>query len=744
MLLPIRRRWLSVAAGCALSTGTWSLPVWAQEEADAKPAIDSPLAVEPKSPDELFRAVLFALQLERPEVARRYLDAFMESNPDDEFLLKLRNEFGTSVFMQLARVKELQPTSRDLIDRVRQAALARINDAAVVDGLIDRLGGSARDKDAALVELKHLRAHAVTHLLRRATAELNPLPVDQTIETLVAVGEPTVPALIGALQTGPESVAAIAATALGRIGGPDAELALWYPAFSESSSPAMQETAKSSLAEILTGDPSRTDKVDPFAAAQKIKTRADLYFQRSAELTTGDDGKIGVWTWNAEQKGLVETRTSPEKASLYFAEVGARQALDMDGDSRSAQVLLLATLLARDAETAGWDKPAPEGPGTAHDLALAAGPEMTSDVLELALGTKQFSAAVSALRVLEQNGSRRQLDSSADSARSVLAALDVAEPRVQFAAAETILQWDPDKPFPKSRRVVEILSSALSGDSRPDGVVIDPNNRRATTMGDYLNVLGYDPHIVATGRDGFSAAAKGDVTLAVVHLNAIRWELSQTVSQLRADARTANIPIAIYGPAGMQDRVRHLQQRYPRVTYLEEANNSAEVSRQLAPFLSQVTPPALTEQDRAARRVSAAEWLRHIAVGGRTNVFDLGIAEDALSDAVNDPEVSGAAIVALGAVATPAAQLRLLDAAINDAAEPASRAAAARQLGFHIQRFGLLLSASDVERLEARAAAESDPAAQSAIAAVIGSLRPDPKVVRERLLSYPVSTAPMP
>jgi hypothetical protein len=46
--------------------------------------------------------------------------------------------------------------------------------------------------------------------------------------------------------------------------------------------------------------------------------------------------------------------------------------------------------------------------------------------------------------------------------------------------------------------------------------------------------------------------------------------------------------------------------------------------------------------------------------------------------------------------------------------------------------------------LNTRASAEQDPAAQSAIAAVIGSLKPDAKVVRERLLSYPASTAPLP
>ena len=94
--------------------------------------------------------MLLTLQLNRPDVARRYLEAFVAASPGDDFLLQLRDRYGSATFMQLARTKELQPASQDLLDRVRQAAQSRMADAAVIDRLIDQLTGTARERDQAL------------------------------------------------------------------------------------------------------------------------------------------------------------------------------------------------------------------------------------------------------------------------------------------------------------------------------------------------------------------------------------------------------------------------------------------------------------------------------------------------------------------------------------------------------------------------------------------------------------------
>ncbi len=740
----VRRRWLTLAAGTSLLIAPPAV-LFAQEAEPSAIGAASPLPAEPKTPEQLFDAVLLTLQLNRPDVARRYLEAFVASAPSDDFLLELRARYGTATFLQLSKTKELQPASLDLLDRVRQAAQARMADANVIDRLIDQLTGTARERDQGLLELKHLREYAVMHLLRRVVSEERPISPDLAVATMVQIGPDAVMPLIGVLRSGPEPMRGMAADALGSIGGKEAELALWGPAFSPESPEPVKQQARRSLAAILTGDAARVDRVNSFGIADRLRKEAEVYFTHQKALPMGEDGFVGIWTWDDSQRLLVETRTEPAKADLFVSEQFARESLELSGVRREPQVLLMAILLARDVEAAGWDHTPPEGPGTAHNLLLATGPELADEVVHLAVRLNQHAAALQALRVLEQNGSRRQLDAPVKGRTSaVLEALASTAPRIQFAAVETILQWDPEQSFPNSRLVVEILARTLSGDSRPDGVVIDPNSSRGTLVGDYLNTLGYDPRVAPTGMAGFQyAAANGDVAIAVVHLNAIRWELSQTVANLRADSRTANLPIAIYGPVGMQDKVKHLTGQYPLVSYVEESNSALDMMKQVRPLLAQVSPPRLTEPQRLSQRKAAALWLEHIASGQRTKLFDLAPAEKALADNVNDPDVGRSCIIALGAIATSTAQQRLLDTSVGDSIDPGIRVSAARQLAFHIQRFGLLVSTDDIARLRDHTAAETDPVASSALTAVTGSLKPDAKTAREIILSYPPSAAPL-
>jgi len=73
---------------------------------------------------------------------------------------------------------------------------------------------------------------------------------------------------------------------------------------------------------------------------------------------------------------------------------------------------------------------------------------------------------------------------------------------------------------------------------------------------------------------------------------------------------------------------------------------------------------------------------------------------------------------------------------------------AANRLAAHIQRFGLLLSKLEVNTLEALRDAEADPNLHAALSAVIGSLRPNDRLVTERLKAIPapslITPAPTP
>jgi hypothetical protein len=303
------------------------------------------------------------------------------------------------------------------------------------------------------------------------------------------------------------------------------------------------------------------------------------------------------------------------------------------------------------------------------------------------------------------------------------------------------MQLDPQEGFSRSERVVEILARELAGSEQSQSVIIDPNLDRASIMASLVGALGFDATVAGTGREGFEFAVTRPVGLAVVHLNSVRWELSQTIANFRADARTRNVPIAIYGPSGMEPAVEELLQAQP-VVYVQEANNTRDLSRSLRPLLAQATPPPLTDDQRTAQRAAAAYWLRHIADGHRTQVFDLKPAEDALSSAVNDPALAHNALIALGGVPTASAQRRLAETVIAPALDMPIRESAALQLAFHIQRFGVLLENGMLADLQTAYAEASDPVLQTALASVIGSLKPAEEAVSRALRDYPLPPAP--
>lgn len=719
---------------------------FAQDETEtADQEFETPLAEEPETVGEYFDAVLLMLRLSRPELAARYLNGLMQLEPSDEDLLALREEHGTGTFLQLTRFDELQPQAGELVDRLTAASLAVINDPAYVDDLMAKLGGSAREKSEAVNELKQLGPHACIPLLRQLNSDDSSIDRDLLIYTLIELGEPAVPPLLGALRGGDDRLRGHVLEILGFVGRKETVLPhLWRPAFSDGEPPAIHVAARRAIARIMYGDVEMVARIPSFGIPARVERAALEYFRGEVAWETGEDDKVGVWTWDSAAGTVREHRVSPPSASLFTAQQLARDLMQLAPGDEQAQALFLAIVLAGERYAAGWDQPIGSGPGSAHDLALVAGEAAVERALRRALEENSVAAAESALNVLGKIGTRHLLSSTDGEGSVLLESLDSPHERVRFAAASAVMQLDPQQPIRGANRVVDIFARTLNGNPEPRTVVIDPNVGRANHVAALIGNLGYQSEIATTGIDGFrQIAAHGDTELAVLHLNTIRWELSQTITNLRADARTAGVPIAIYGPQGLQGRVQHLLRDYQPAVYLPEADQSSDIARTLRPFLAQVSPPALTDQQRADRIAAAAYWLRHIAQGRRTNVFDLSPAEDALAAAVDEERVARDALIALGAIGTPSAQQRLADAALAPGYPLEIRETAALQLAFHIQQFGALLRNGNLAAVQDAWESATEPALKTALASVIGSLGPTPEAVTRQLENYQGGATPV-
>jgi DNA-binding response OmpR family regulator len=251
----------------------------------------------------------------------------------------------------------------------------------------------------------------------------------------------------------------------------------------------------------------------------------------------------------------------------------------------------------------------------------------------------------------------------------------------------------------------------LNGSTTSAAVVVDANTRRANQVASLIGELGFLAEVAGTGREGFRIASERmDIELILLHVNTIRWPLSATVANLRADARTASIPIVVYGPDSLRSRLSNLVHRHPPMVYVIEASASQELDAQLRPSLAKWRGQEPTDQQRAQQRATAA-----------------------YSDNV---------LLALSAIPSADVQSTLHEITLGRSFEMTTRESAARQLAHHIQQYGLLLSRGQVVEVKAAWQTSTDPNLGSALAAVLGSLRPNAKQVGVRFREFAQPTPP--
>lgn len=713
----------------------------AQPEAASSSVLDgeSPLVTQPTNNEERFEAMQLLVNLGRYDLARGYLRQILEADPSDEELLELRDQFGTVELFRLTRITELLPLSQNLLERVNAASRRQAMDPARIDRILQDLDGTSREREFALLELRNIGIMAVPRLLQHLADPRTELDRDRIVLVLTRMGKQILPAMIGAIDADDVYMKTGILEVVGLIGDSSATDALWYPAFSPEEQPAVQTAARVALARILFGSAEKTKLVTSHGVTARIKQTARDYFFRLREIPAseeGEEGKVTVWKWDSDQKTVVPFQVTPEAAGNDAALKFSRQAMALSGEDEEIQALYLASVIADAGYRVGWQEALPTGPGTAFDLALTAGLPVLSRTFDLSIEAGRTRVAETAMTALSLVGNQNLLRHSQGRQSTLIRGLNASDSRVQFAAAVGVLQLSPKQSFPHASRVVDILVQALNDDGQRKVLVIDPNIDRGRALSAAVSQMGYQQNVVKTGKQGFvEASERGDIALVMLHVNCVNWELSQTIANLRADARTAGLPIVIYGPTFLEDEHTLDVQRTPRSMYMVYSDKRPEVERQIKPFLDQILSAPLTPGQRARRAQAAMYWLNRIA-DRHQNIFDIEPATESVFEALNTPELAPGAINILSTVGTARAQALLGEAVLSHTFDEELREQAALALALHVQRHGLLLQMEMVGAIKELWNSEPDPAVQTALAAFVGTLKASPPLVERRLKEF--------
>lgn len=702
----------------------------------------SVLIKEPKTPEALFDAVVLMVDLERPNLASQYLTQLMSQDLDDAVILKMRDKHGPAVFLRIANDVRFEPQGPELLDKMNGAFKRFAADPARMDKLIAQLSGQPEEREAAIIQLRTTGGVALPRLLQ-TLEKVEGKQRDAIAYALTRMGKSVGPALTAALEAPSERIRVAALEGLGFAGSNDTVAFLWHPAFSDKSPPGTQLTARRSLARILKDDPKKSGEVTLFGAAAQMEKVATTHFRNEHEWLLNDEGFVEYWYWDRDKNELATRVLTPKRASLLAGSRIARQALDLAPDRDRLRALYLGLRLSLEANLAGPGAALPKGPGTPYDVALEAGPEMTVGVLDFALKNPNPDAALAAIDILAQIGSKRLIENRNGQAAPLIAALNHPSFAVQFAAASAILQFDPDQQFRGSQRVVEILKRALNDNGSRRALAIDPNEERGATAAAWLGQLGYEPSAATSGQAGFKTASeRGDITVIVIHAACINWGLTQTIANIRADARTAGIPVIVYGPAGFDAKLGNVLTNYPLVEFTSEGE--ASFKRGIENYLQRLDTPPPAAEHRDERIRAAGFWFAQIANGRRSNIFDISSAEDALFEATNFATVGVNGIVGLGAIPTPSSQQRLQEIAVAEARSPELREAAALQLAVHVQNHGVLIGKEKVLQIKQSHEKATERHLRQALGSVVGAFRPEAPRVLELLNNLPDATLPGP
>lgn len=731
--MTIRRTWWFVPSIGLTFLLTANAFAQAQDAADAPPAPkaqrpleDNPLLSEPRTPQTLMDAVVLMTDLARPGLAKMYLEKLLEANPDEEALLKLRDKHGPALFLRLSNDKSLQPESITLLEQVNAAFRKGATDPVRVDKLISDLKKTATEREIAILQLRNAGNYGAARLIAALNVSRDEAQRKLMLYTLTRLNREVVPALIGAVEGPDPDLRATVIEALGWLGQPQAIGALWHPAFAETQSPAVQLAARQALSRLLFGTAKRVGEVSQFGAAAELAKSARRNLRGDGDWSLNDDDQVELWNWDEAAGTVAMTPVSVETASIRAALRQARQAFELAPNRSDLHALYWTALMANEVQDAERGAAISTRPGSTFHVGLQLGPEVMQAALVEAMSLGEPVVATAALQTLAQTGAARMLKTTEGRPAPVVAALNYPDSRVQFAAASTILTWDPSTTFRGASRVVEVLARAMTDAGTARGIAIDANAQRATSMSAALREMGFEPDMAQTGQDGFKIAAeRGDVGLFLIEANVARWELSQTIANIRSDARTAYIPIAIYGDEKLQTRIERLAESHPRVRFVLQTSDATLMSKQVLRFLRAANTNTITQQQRTATRQAALAWLVQLADRRQASLFDLKPAENALLTATNEPDLGESAVFALGAIATPTAQAKLFEIGAAASRPAPIRERALAMLAAHIQHHGVMLTELQIDEFRKAARQESDPQLQTAFAATLGSLTPD-------------------
>ncbi|MEZ6128550.1 MAG: hypothetical protein R3C59_07690 [Planctomycetaceae bacterium] len=550
----------------------FSMPTVAAQPQKSKQS-DDLFLFRPDTPERQVRGAVLAEKLERPELALGYLQDLLDSAPTTAQLLDLRRAFGIGVFLKLSATKSLQPASQELLQKINEASRQNVAAVADLEQLVQQLGESNQQTVDASLKILAADFEAVRPLLNADPATPSGRVADQLLKKYALRFR------AGLVQALPDADAKTQTRILNLLADTDVpDLVDDVLSYQFSESPDVAAAATHAARQLSRGRPVPTTSAEAVGALLKSATnliaRAGRTFPGTADVQ--DDRRLS--NAPADQPGVYGAASLAKAVSL------ANSAAQIDPENSRVIAMQLVAELTEQAWPATWPEQVVM-PDSDADISKA--DDVSTLALQIALDTENPAAILSLLR--RTDSSSAVLKNDATLLRSCLLHFD---PRVRLLAAGIATSIGETSRFSRLT-----LAAAAAGAEKPEAVVMDSRTSDGLTVAAVVNELNYAAQASRTGQGGFEVATgQLHCELVLVHSNVLRWSLSDTIANLRADYRTQSVPIVVYGPKSDRDRTEIYRTQNTGVWFESEPVSDLTLGQSMK--LMGVPGPLLTKEER--------------------------------------------------------------------------------------------------------------------------------------------------
>ncbi|HVT26722.1 MAG TPA: hypothetical protein VHE81_01780 [Lacipirellulaceae bacterium] len=548
---------------------------------ESNPAVLTALELPRKKPADYLQAVLWLIDLGRPELAKPIMADLVKSHITDAQRQELVDQFGSGNMLKIARTKELAPDGPAFADACMAAASAAENNPQRIDTLIKQL--TDRSPEVRLLAQHDLAASGGT--AAKAILEALARESDASRRAALSAGAATTHPLVDGMLL----------------------------AMLDTRDPALHIEVANLLRQLQV--PQAAPLLQANAAIAERALTAALYSHSHGTPVFKPDqnDQVELWQWNDATKQLSSIHLPAKQAQIVWMSKLARALyrLQPTNPDYRRQAIVLAW------EAAPFDASQQLAPGGKN--AATPDPMQLNEILAESLKENLPYAAVDAA-----NGLATCKDPSAlltpDGKPSPLAdAIESPDRRVRFAALRAIMTLDPSSPYPGSSRVPDAVAWFSRSTTERRALVAMPTLAAATNLAGLLAGQDLSAQATNSGRDLLTMARNTtDVDAIFVDMNIILPGIREVLYELRINPTTGDVPIAILAADGRLEAAKKLAAEHRRVIAVPRPHSPEVVANTVKQLHASAASDTVPTNERIAEATQARAWLAKLASGHRS------------------------------------------------------------------------------------------------------------------------------